>query len=65
MKDYDPLGMTPYHGPAGAIVNAGGLVMLAFALLGVPHPWIGFFVGAVPVFLLFAWALAKNDENHA
>jgi hypothetical protein len=63
------LGLAPYHQSAGAIVNAGALVMLAFALLGVPHPWLGFFAGAVPAFLILAKYHADEaeawDHEHA
>lgn len=58
--DIDVLGMSPYHASAGAVVNAGAVCMLAFALLGVPLPWIGFFIGAVPTFLVLAKAHAAG-----
>lgn len=57
------LGLIPYHGGAGAVLNAGAFCMLAFALLGAPRPWIGFFVGAVPVFLLFVWMMSRDGDN--
>jgi hypothetical protein len=63
MDRHEILGMTPYHRSAGAIVNAGALVMLAFALLGVPHPWLGFFAGAVPAFLILAKYHAEQEAE--
>lgn len=63
----DVLGLTPYHAGAGLIVNAGAICMLAFALLNVPQPWIGFFVGAAPMFLLCVWVHGYEDDlaaNH-
>lgn len=57
----DVLGLAPYHAGAGSIVNAEALVMLAFSLLGIPQPWIEFFIGAVPVFVLCIWAMSKEE----
>ncbi len=59
----DALGMAPYHASAGAVVNAGALCMLVFALLGIPLPWLGFFVGAIPTFLLLARVHAASDAR--
>ena len=59
----DVLGMAPYHASAGAIVNAGAVCMLAFALLGIPLPWIGFFVGVTPAFLLLAKVHAAGEAS--
>jgi 4-hydroxybenzoate polyprenyltransferase len=57
------LGLAPYHQSAGAIVNTGVLFGLAFALLGVPHPWLGFFAGAVPSFLILAKYHADQEAE--
>lgn len=57
------LGMAPYHGSAQAVIVIGAWVMLVFALLEVPHPWTGFFVGAVPVFLIMAKHHADQEAE--
>lgn len=63
MREFDSLGLTPYHQAGGAVLNVGIFVALVFCALGVPHPWTGFFVGAVPTFLLFAWHFASEETS--
>jgi len=41
-----------YHASANTVLCAGVISGLTFSMLGWPHPFVGFLVGAAPAFIL-------------
>jgi hypothetical protein len=59
----DPVGLSRYHASANTALCIGIFTGLLFGSLNWLPAWGGFLAGAVPAFLLAAFAHALRDES--